>query len=637
MNKNIHLTLLFFSFLFLPSLVFSAAAPPAPANDNCASATAITWNGVKRCTYTESATMQGGESTTCMAGANQSSWFSFVASNDTAVIKATDFAGGGCVMRYSLYGPNPTCVPAAPAGCSGNVTNSEITWQPLTVGATYFIQVLYNSGGPCGGGVTNACFAVYDPLPPAPTYGSTCALASQMYVASSCYDVPTGNTSAVTCNWPAASIDQPCSPANDATQCGYWAKFTANSATTTIDPVDFGGPSVSNVFDITLYTGTCGAFTQVDCRSVASTSNSYSVATTPGVQYYMLITTGTNYSGTTMNVSICGGACTTPVNDNCASATPVTSGQLVTGTTACATPDRALCSGSTENNVWYSWTAPATWPVGDPAFIIMFNQDCYTDNALTYSSGTQFSLYNSSEVCATITGGTSECMVYHNPGNAANTYATFVPVAGQTYLLNFDGFGGDACTFNFQINNAPVLPIKLLDFTAKLVGNNVNLNWVTETETNNDYFTIERSFDGVIFETVSIVKGAGNSNNRLTYTSKDLNPKKGTTYYRLKQTDYDGKYSFSSIESVVYKDKFEGLSVFPNPVTGKGYLAFDSSVEDTKTIVIYDISGRLVYEQLFNIEKGNNKLTLETQNLTQGMYFVKMINEDGVNLKFIKD
>ncbi|MGE0560803.1 MAG: T9SS type A sorting domain-containing protein [Flavobacteriales bacterium] len=623
-------------FIFLTFSILTISLIAQPANDNCASATAITWNGAPKCSNTTSATTQAGETLTCIAGATQTVWFSFVASNDTAVIKTTNFTSGGCVMRYSIFGPNPTCQPTG-GSCSGNVTNSEMTWTGLTVGATYLIQVSYLSGGSCGGSATNFCFAVYDPLPPAPTYGSTCALASQMYVSTTCWDVPTGNTSDVTCNWPVASIDQSCTAANDATQCGYWAKFTANSATTTIDMVDFTGAATANYFDISIYTGSCGSFTEVDCRSVASKTNAYSIATTAGTEYYMLITTGSAYGGTTMNVSICGGACTAPTNNSCASAIPVASGALITASTQCATADLALCSGSTENNVWYSWTAPATWPAGDPAFIIMFNQDCYLDNALTYSSGTQFSLYNSSESCATITGGTSECMVYHNPGNAANTYATFVPVAGQTYLLNFDGFGGDACTFNFQINNTPTLPIKLLNFSAKYSDNIVGLEWVTETETNNDFFTVERSTDGVIFETVSIIQGAGNSNNKLTYSSMDLKPKKGTSYYRLKQTDYDGKYSYSSIESVVIQDRFENLTVFPNPVSGSGFLSFSSLIEEQRTILIYDIAGRLVYQQLYNITKGNNKLVLETQNLTKGMYFIKMIDEDSVNLKFIKD
>lgn len=622
-------------FLFL-TIIYSLSTFAQPGNDACASASPITWNGGCVTGNTTSATTQVGESLTCLAG-GQSVWYSFVAANDTVSIKTSAFASGGCVMRYNIYGPNPTCLPAG-GTCSGNVTDSEIKYTGFTVGATYFIQVIYPNGGACGASATNFCIGVYDPLPPAPNYGSTCALASQMYVATSCWDVPSGNTASVTCNWPAASIDQPCSAANDATQCGYWAKFTANSASTTIDPVDFVGGATADFFDITIYTGTCGSFTQVDCRSVPSKTNSYSIATTAGTTYYMLITTGTNYSGTTMNVSICGGACTVPTNNMCASALPISDGVTYTGNTSCATADEALCSGSTENNVWYSWTAPATWPVGQAGFIIMYNQDCYLHSATTYSSGTQFSLYLASETCATITGGVGECMVYHNPGDAANTYATFVPVAGQTYLINFDGYGGDACTFSFQINDAPVLPIKLLSFNAEYSNNKVNLNWITETEINNDYFTVERSTDGIIFETVSIVKGAGNSNNRIAYSSLDLKPVKGISYYRLKQTDYDGQYSYSNIEAVKIQNTFDDVSVYPNPVTGNGYLTLSSLKDDEQTIAIYDVAGRLVYRKQFTIVIGNNKLTLETTSLTKGMYFIQLDNTlDGINLKFIKE
>lgn len=623
-------------FIFCCVFFISKNSFAQPANNNCASATALTYNGACASGTTASATTQAGESLTCYAGAGQTVWYSFVAGNDSVQIKTSGFTSGGCVMRYNVYGPNPSCLPSGGA-CSGNVTNNDILWTGFTVGATYFIQVIYDNGGACGASA-QFCIQVYDPLPPLPVFGSTCSLASQMYVSTTCYDVPSGNTAAVTCNWPAASIDQSCSTANDAGQCGYWAKFTANSASTTIDPVDFTGGATSNFFDISIYTGACGSFTQVDCRSVESKSNNYSITTTPGTEYYMLITTGSNYSGTTMNVSICGGACTVPTNNVCTSATPVTDGATYTGNTSCATPDKALCSGSTENNVWYSWTAPATWPAGQVAYIIMYNQDCYNHSATTYSSGTQFSLYNSTETCATIAGGTGECMVYHNPGNAANTFANFIPVAGQTYLLNFDGYGGDACTFSFQINDQPVLPIKLLTFDANIVNNIVNLNWITETETNNDYFTIERSKDGINFESLSIVKGAGNSNSRIEYYSLDSKPIKGISYYRLKQTDYDGKYTYSNIKSIILRNIIDEVSVYPNPITGNGFIAFNSLEATEQLISIYDIAGRVVYEKTYAIKQGENKLVLETTNLTKGMYFIHLADgAEGVNIKFIKE
>src|SRR5690606_38659659 len=96
-----------------------------------------------------------------------------------------------------------------------------------------------------------------------------------------------------------------------------------------------------------------------------------------------------------------------------------------------------------------------------------------------------------------------------------------------------------------------VLPIQLLSFTAKPIDNKeVLTQWTTATETNNDFFTVERSVDALNFKEIGTVNGAGNSNNAIKYRFSDKNPFAGTSYYRLKQTDFDGKFSYSEIESV---------------------------------------------------------------------------------------
>ena len=89
------------------------------------------------------------------------------------------------------------------------------------------------------------------------------------------------------------------------------------------------------------------------------------------------------------------------------------------------------------------------------------------------------------------------------------------------------------------------LPIELLSFEAICNNNSVNLLWSTASEKNNDYFTIERSSDGITFQTVLTVKGAGNSNQVINYSAIDEKPIDGIAYYRLKQTDYDGKFEYS--------------------------------------------------------------------------------------------
>src|SRR6185436_3568977 len=115
-------------------------------------------------------------------------------------------------------------------------------------------------------------------------------------------------------------------------------------------------------------------------------------------------------------------------------------------------------------------------------------------------------------------------------------------------------------------------PIELIYFDAKLAEGHVELSWATATELNNDFFTVERSADGTHFEEVLRKPGAGNSTVTLYYSDFDEMPLHGYSYYRLKQTDYDGHYTYSEIKTVKEKggddDKEAELkitSIGPNP------------------------------------------------------------------------
>lgn len=89
---------------------------------------------------------------------------------------------------------------------------------------------------------------------------------------------------------------------------------------------------------------------------------------------------------------------------------------------------------------------------------------------------------------------------------------------------------------------------------TNLQENEVVLKWATKSERNNDYFSIERSEDGKIFETIKQINGAGNSNKKLYYDFTDYYPARGTNYYRLKQTDYDGKFEYSKVIIITVQD-----------------------------------------------------------------------------------
>lgn len=147
------------------------------------------------------------------------------------------------------------------------------------------------------------------------------------------------------------------------------------------------------------------------------------------------------------------------------------------------------------------------------------------------------------------------------------------PIAGS--------FSGTTITFsgvNFQngdrftIGNTNValpLPIELLSFNADVVQHEVMLKWTTVSELNNDYFSIQRSKTGEEWETIiDNIKGAGTTTELRHYQTSDGMPHSGVSYYRLKQTDFDGQFSYSTVKRVEVVAVYQ-LKVFPNPTDGK--------------------------------------------------------------------
>jgi hypothetical protein len=146
------------------------------------------------------------------------------------------------------------------------------------------------------------------------------------------------------------------------------------------------------------------------------------------------------------------------------------------------------------------------------------------------------------------------------------------PISGGTFsgdVITFTGVNfqtGDRFTLgNTDLSNP--LPIELISFNALVQQAEVKLQWSTASELNNDFFIIQRSQDAENWEDVMVVKGAGNSTQRMDYETIDELPYTGIFYYRLKQTDFDGQYSYSEVRRVEVTQAFQ-LKVFPNPASG---------------------------------------------------------------------
>lgn len=165
------------------------------------------------------------------------------------------------------------------------------------------------------------------------------------------------------------------------------------------------------------------------------------------------------------------------------------------------------------------------------------------------------------------------------------------------------------------------LPIELLRFEAGIFINQVELFWETATEKNNHYFEVERSANAEQWETIGQVKGAGNSSSRKYYSFVDGSPIIGTSYYRLKQTDFDGRFSYSSIRSVsVEKYKEAELKVYPNPT--KSNIHIQSNTLKKEDVLFFDVLGKEVSRDCKFLFESPLGLVFDVSALETGVYYI---------------
>ncbi|MEO1651982.1 MAG: T9SS type A sorting domain-containing protein [Bacteroidota bacterium] len=181
------------------------------------------------------------------------------------------------------------------------------------------------------------------------------------------------------------------------------------------------------------------------------------------------------------------------------------------------------------------------------------------------------------------------------------------------------------------------LPITLLDFQAEGVDNQIELTWTTIQELDNRGFEVQRSRDALDFVPIAFVDGRGNSSQLQNYTYLD-NPGVGAWYYRLKQIDQDGSFSYSSI---VYAEVISGASqgflLYPNPLLKQSNVEYVLSAENFVNLSIYDSQGHLVKELVKGTQlAGKYQVSLEGDELAEGLYICRLQKgQDIEQIKFI--
>lgn len=311
----------------------------------------------------------------------------------------------------------------------------------------------------------------------------------------------------------------------------------------------------------------------------------------------------------------------------------------LTGTTNSGTSiaSAAACPhvGYADPGAMNPWTSAAgtgviRWMFSSPVKSSTLRMNSVNSNdygTISASGGSGGTISLSGLICMGVSG------LVVGPLTVASAYGGvyFAPTSTGSYtmitLTNTGAQSGFVAACPTAITSA-VLPIELLNFEAECYNSmSVKLKWKTITEHNNDYFTVERSQNGEAWETITTIKGAGNSTELLSYEYIDRNVPKGINYYRLKQTDFDKTfvYSLMTLAENCSNTIKEEISLYPNPASREIVI---NNFKSTAEVEIYSILGEKI--NTFTITESDNKLS--TENLTDGNYIFKIICKEETKL-----
>ncbi len=170
------------------------------------------------------------------------------------------------------------------------------------------------------------------------------------------------------------------------------------------------------------------------------------------------------------------------------------------------------------------------------------------------------------------------------------------------------------------------VPVELVKFTAVRVNDVNKLNWITASEINNDYFQVEKSVNGTEFYAIGEVSGNGTSQQLNEYSYIDAESVAEACYYRLRQVDFDGEYSLSSIAYVDGLESQNHLLIYPTPGNDIIHLAFGARNPRILSISIIDLSGRVQISE-DRISDGSDIMEVDVKNLSTGVYFLRVLTD----------
>lgn len=231
----------------------------------------------------------------------------------------------------------------------------------------------------------------------------------------------------------------------------------------------------------------------------------------------------------------------------------------------------------------------------------------------------------------------ANCSTPVQSGNLTNMNATGL-TSGNSYVLCYNWTA--ACQHNsvwpYIVATSP-LPVNLVHFEGDQKGNAVELNWVTASEINNAYFSVQRSATGTDFTEIGKVHGHGNTSSMNKYRFVDRKPLAGIGYYRLVQYDYDGTANPTRIIAVRFRDNFN-VQMGKNPVTDMLTMKISTTCDTEITFTIINPQGEQLFKHSAMITPAMESFSLPVDKLSVGSYLAKVSDPDGNAfwLRFVK-
>lgn len=434
-------------------------------------------------------------------------------------------------------------------------------------------------------------------------------------------------TASIACNTTGATASSNISSCTYQPFPDVWYSFTATHTTHRVRMTNVSSAVagiISFSYGISAWSGSCGNLTQTAC----SANNSYNGSGTTlqlnmsglnvGQTYYIKIWANNVYNSSfvqmqnvlNFNLSVLP-PLPPPANDNCINAIDISDGLQVTGSNVASTFSNVApgtCSFGAEgaNDVWYKVTATNDGQIditntvfsNEDLILELINGDCTIPSVGDCVNNTFFFGYNQ---------------------------LSFFATAGETYLLRVYGYDGTNTASNFTIKAGGVaLPVQLTGLKGTVdAGAIAQLNWETRQEQNNRGFEIERSDDGIIFYRAGYTSSAapgGNSHEVIHYSFTDPVPLKGTTYFRLKQSDLDGKEVYSKVLALSAPGKgAQGMTAAYGTGTDVLQIRFSAIPSTEARLLLCDLNGRT----LQSIQGPAPETILNMSHMAAGVYLLR--------------